>query len=145
MLPNLSPRDLLDPLTHDLLSGHIQFPCRRRFYIVMLILSMGVDMEELIIIPFQEVVDRGTDAVANGAASDNERMLRAAQALVKEGERALKRLKPLWNGQVEKYGDSFRDTILEQGIDGRVESRLTRASFLSISCPQCLLTPLFVL
>ncbi|KKY36569.1 putative sh3 domain containing protein [Diaporthe ampelina] len=78
---------------------------------------MGVDAEELILNPFQEVVDRGKDAVANaeGAADDDAElsrlMAKAGVAVVKEGERALKRLQPLWDGQVEKYGDAFKESL----------------------------------
>ncbi|KAJ9155683.1 SH3 domain-containing protein [Pleurostoma richardsiae] len=76
---------------------------------------MGIDAEELIIRPFQEVVERGKEAVANAEAVAEEdeilssRMVKAANAIVREGERALKRLKPLWDGQVEKFGDAFKD------------------------------------
>lgn len=90
---------------------------------------MGVDADELIIRPFKEVVERGNEAVANsgeagddldGAAesADNSagsRLAKASRALVKEGERALKRLQPIWDDQVEKYGDAFKDAMLQQG------------------------------
>ncbi|SPQ25340.1 c072eb4d-7147-47d1-99f8-fcc1fd18cc88 [Thermothielavioides terrestris] len=82
---------------------------------------MAVDIEELIIAPFREVVDRGKEAVANAEAARGEsgdgdgngndtaqRMAKAGKAVVREGERALKRLQPLWNDQVEKYGDTFK-------------------------------------
>jgi len=35
-------------------------------------------------------------------------MAKAGKAVVREGERALKRLQPLWDDQVEKYGDRFK-------------------------------------
>lgn len=82
---------------------------------------MGLDAEELIIRPFQEVVDWGNNAVASAAGSADSdvelraRMTKAAQALVKEGKRALARLKPLWESQVEKYGSLFFDAILQNG------------------------------
>lgn len=83
---------------------------------------MAVDVEELIIRPFREAVLLGKDAVAKAeeAADEDEhlssRMLKASQAIIKEGERALKRLQPLWDGQVEKYGDAFKDTLAQNGI-----------------------------
>ncbi|CAK7207101.1 hypothetical protein SEUCBS139899_009909 [Sporothrix eucalyptigena] len=83
---------------------------------------MGVDAEELIVRPFREVVERGNEAVANAEAEtdgdvDAETladMIKAGRAVVREGERALKRLQPVWDGQVEKYGDAFKDAMLQQ-------------------------------
>lgn len=78
---------------------------------------MGVDAEELILNPFHEVVDRGKEAVANaeGAADEDAEVSRlmgkAGVAVVKEGERALKRLQPLWDSQVDKYGDAFKESL----------------------------------
>ncbi|KAL2129727.1 hypothetical protein VTI74DRAFT_7390 [Chaetomium olivicolor] len=78
---------------------------------------MAVDIEELIIAPFREVVERGNEAVANaeaGAGDGDEaaqRMAKAGRAVVREGERALKRLRPLWDDHVEKYGDAFKAAI----------------------------------
>ncbi|KAJ0115862.1 hypothetical protein J7T55_004031 [Diaporthe amygdali] len=78
---------------------------------------MGVDAEELILNPFQEVVDRGKEAVSNAESAAGEDaelsrlMAKAGVAVVREGERALKRLQPLWDGQVEKYGDAFKDSL----------------------------------
>ncbi|KAH8896602.1 hypothetical protein GQ53DRAFT_743241 [Thozetella sp. PMI_491] len=78
---------------------------------------MAVDIEELVIAPFREVVERGKEALANAEAAvdDNEdaakAMEKAAKAVVREGERALKRLQPLWDSQVEKYGDTFKTTM----------------------------------
>jgi hypothetical protein len=85
---------------------------------------MGVDAEDLIIRPFREVVERGTDAVANAEAVGNddttlsERMSKAARAIVREGERALKKLQPIWNAQVEIYGSAFKDAMMAQGRCG---------------------------
>ena len=76
---------------------------------------MAVDIEDLIIAPFREVVKRGNEALANAQADADEdaapAMEKAAKALVREGDRALKRLQPLWDSQVEKHGDIFRDTM----------------------------------
>ena len=84
---------------------------------------MAVEIEELILAPFREVVDRGKDAVTNAEAAveddtDDEtakRMAKAGKAIVREGERALKRLQPLWDGQVEKYGDMFKTAMSKNG------------------------------
>ncbi|KAK4663496.1 hypothetical protein QC763_0099140 [Podospora pseudopauciseta] len=81
---------------------------------------MTVDAEELLIRPFRDVVAVGTVAVTNAAslgphrADDADRMSRAAQALVREGERALKKLQPVWDDQVQKLGDIFKRMITQQ-------------------------------
>lgn len=83
---------------------------------------MGVDAEILILGPFREVVERGKEAVANAQAVDDadsetaKCMLKAAQAVAKEGERALKRLQPLWAGQFDKYGDTFTNALSQNGM-----------------------------
>ncbi|GJC97666.1 SH3 domain containing protein [Colletotrichum higginsianum] len=80
---------------------------------------MAVDVEELIITPFREVVERGKEAVANAEEAQNDdpeqakQMMKSAMAITKEGERALKRLQPLWDSQVEKHGDTFKDIIAD--------------------------------
>ncbi|KAI5862519.1 hypothetical protein GGS23DRAFT_605472 [Durotheca rogersii] len=97
---------------------------------------MAIDVEELVIQPFHEVVERGKDAVANAEAAaddadendpkassgrDAREMLKAARALVREGERALQRLLPLWKAQVDKYGDAFTEAMRqnEQIVDSQ--------------------------
>ncbi|KAI2617722.1 hypothetical protein GGS26DRAFT_576135 [Hypomontagnella submonticulosa] len=88
---------------------------------------MAIDVEELVIQPFREVVEHGREAVANaeataGAGPDENDvestsqqnatdMLKAARSLVKEGERALQRLLPLWKERVDKYGDAFTEAM----------------------------------
>src|SRR5690349_23978946 len=82
---------------------------------------MAVDIEELIIAPFREVVKYGKEAVANAeAVADNggdisQRMAKAGKAVLREGERALKRLQPLWDDQVEKHGDAFKASMNKNG------------------------------
>ncbi|EFX05603.1 hypothetical protein CMQ_3672 [Grosmannia clavigera kw1407] len=85
---------------------------------------MGVDADELIFRPFREVAERGNEAVANigeagddlngDAAGANSLLAKAGRALVKEGERAMKRLQPVWDGQAEKYGNAFKEAMLQQ-------------------------------
>ncbi|KAK4222002.1 hypothetical protein QBC38DRAFT_490875 [Podospora fimiseda] len=82
---------------------------------------MGVDPEELLLRPFRDVVTLGTTALANATAvSHDDRhavaadMAKAAQSLVREGERALKRLQAVWNDHVNKYGDAFKDIMVQQ-------------------------------
>lgn len=83
---------------------------------------MGVDEDDLLIRPFGDVVAVGTTAATNAAAlgpdraSDADRMSRAAQALVREGERALTKIRPVWEDRVGKYGDKFKGIMAQQGI-----------------------------
>ncbi|GJC84744.1 hypothetical protein ColLi_07582 [Colletotrichum liriopes] len=80
---------------------------------------MAVDIEELIILPFREVVERGKEATTNAEEAQNEdpeqakQMMKFATMITKEGERALKRLQPLWDNQVEKHGDMFKEIIAD--------------------------------
>lgn len=82
---------------------------------------MAVDVEELILAPFREVVERGEESARNAHdAQDDDpetsrEMAKSASMIAKEGQRALKRLQPLWNNQFEKHGDVFKDTIAENG------------------------------
>ncbi|KAK4233534.1 hypothetical protein C8A03DRAFT_19410 [Achaetomium macrosporum] len=78
---------------------------------------MAVDAEDLLIQPFRDVVAAGAAAVANagrGPADHVDRMSRAAQALVREGERALTKVQLVWNDHVARHGDTFRETMVQQ-------------------------------
>ncbi|KAI1872159.1 uncharacterized protein JN550_003878 [Neoarthrinium moseri] len=85
---------------------------------------MAVDAEDLIVQPFKELVERGKEAVRNAQdAQDDEadlgivnQMLKSASSVVKEGERALQRLQPLWTSQVEKHGQAFLDAINDSEV-----------------------------
>ncbi len=85
---------------------------------------MAVDAGELVISPFKEVVERGKDAVAAAAAAEttgqcepglSNRMAIAGRAVVREGQRALQRVQPIWDARVEKHGDIFKDAFMKQG------------------------------
>ncbi|KAK4199944.1 hypothetical protein QBC40DRAFT_175104 [Triangularia verruculosa] len=81
---------------------------------------MTADAEDLLIRPFRDVVAVATTAAANAAslgphrADDADRMSRAAQALAREAERAIKKLQPVWDDQVQKLGDLFKRMITQQ-------------------------------
>lgn len=93
---------------------------------------MAIDVEDLVIQPFREVVERGKEAVANAEAAarssgvdDNgvnastgqnvTGMLKTARSLVREGDRALQRLLPLWKERVEKHGEAFTENMRQNG------------------------------
>lgn len=71
------------------------------------------DVENLVIKPFQELVNVGNTAVEN--AGDFLPMLKAAQNLTKEGERALKRLQPICKKNFDEYGRAFVNEVRENG------------------------------
>lgn len=84
---------------------------------------MALDIDILLLGPFRDVIARAEEAVANATKQVDhdhdpelcELMLKSSQALLREGERALKRIQPLWNGQVEKYGGAFADGWSQNG------------------------------
>lgn len=83
-----------------------------------------LEVEDSITQPFQDLIERGKEAVTNAEAarlinSDlSEVMLKAARAAIREGERALQRVQPLVLGHLERYGDAFRDAIRDHGESG---------------------------
>ncbi|KAK7420857.1 hypothetical protein QQZ08_010186 [Neonectria magnoliae] len=81
------------------------------------------DVNDLVVTPFRDIVDKGRTAVAN--AEDAQPMLKAAQALVKEGERALKRIEPLCRKHLDEYGSNFLDALKENDDIGNFRSELT--------------------
>ena len=68
---------------------------------------------DLVVTPFRDIVEKGQQAVNN--AGDNDEMRKAAQTLVKEGERALKRIEPVCAKNFEEYGMNFLDTLKANG------------------------------
>lgn len=71
-------------------------------------------VDDLVLTPFKEIVDKAATAVEN-AGDENADMLKASQTLLKEGQRALKRIEPLCKKQFEEYGTNFTDTLKENG------------------------------
>ena len=72
-----------------------------------------------------EAVANAEAALAEDEASElAERMLKAARGLVKEGDRALQRIQPLWTAQADKYGDAFREAMRDHGRINRLVRRL---------------------
>ncbi|KAK6448439.1 hypothetical protein FP744_10004689 [Trichoderma asperellum] len=63
------------------------------------------DIADLVLTPFRDIVEKGRTAVQN--AGDTQPMLKASQALLKEGERALKRIEPLCKKHFDDYGPNF--------------------------------------
>lgn len=86
---------------------------------------MAANAEDLFIRPLRDVVAAGKAAITNaatraphqspGSADHVDPMSRAAQALVREGERALNKVQLVWRDQVSRYGDGFREIMVQQG------------------------------
>ena len=72
------------------------------------------DVADLILTPFKDIVDKGKAAVEN-AAGGEQPMLKASQNLVKEGERALKRIEPVCQKHFDECGSNFIDALKENG------------------------------
>lgn len=86
---------------------------------------MADEVEHLVIAPFREIVEKANVAVENAKAAGEDvsaPMLKAAQSLAKEGDRALKKIEPLCNKAHEEYGCSFVDAIKEHGRRSAVTS-----------------------
>ncbi|KAK6828203.1 hypothetical protein PG987_011544 [Apiospora arundinis] len=88
---------------------------------------MSADAECFVIHPFQELVKIAKEAAANAEAGKSDdpersqRMLKSARGLLKEGERALQKITPIWNAQIDRHGDAFKRSIRDNDVD--VENR----------------------
>lgn len=82
--------------------------------------AMADEIERLVLSPFREIVEKANLAVDNADAAEDDEpsaapMRKAAQALAKEGERALKKIEPLCNKNYDEYASSFVDAMKEHG------------------------------
>ncbi|EHK22229.1 uncharacterized protein TRIVIDRAFT_149603 [Trichoderma virens Gv29-8] len=69
---------------------------------------------DLILTPFRDIVDKGRTAVQN--AGDTQPMLKASQALLKEGERALKKIEPLCKKHFDDFGPAFIEAVKDNDM-----------------------------
>lgn len=79
---------------------------------------MDDDVENLVLAPFQEIVEKGKTALANATdagLTKSDDMSKAAQGLVRGGDRALKKLEPLCKKQWEEYSTNFVVALKENG------------------------------
>lgn len=77
---------------------------------------MDTEVQDLVLSSFQDVIIKGRTALDNATAASALPMQKAAQGLVSNGERALKKIEPLCRRQVEDYGGSFVDALKENGM-----------------------------
>jgi hypothetical protein len=79
---------------------------------------MADEVERLVLAPFREIVQKGKTAIENVESAGDEApagMLKAAQNLVKEGEKALKKIEPVSTATYEEYGSNFIDAVKANG------------------------------
>lgn len=76
---------------------------------------MDDDVQHLVLAPFHDVVAKGRIAVGNAKAAGSQSMLKAAQGLLSNGERALKKIEPVCKRQLEECGVNFVDALKENG------------------------------
>lgn len=75
---------------------------------------MDETIEDLVLAPFRDIVAQATAALHN--ADDEGRTMRtAAEALLREGERALRRIEPLCRRKGEECGVAFVDGLKDDG------------------------------
>jgi CRISPR/Cas system CSM-associated protein Csm2 small subunit len=83
--------------------------------------TMAEEVERLLLTPFREILEKASIALENAQDADEHvaaTMLRAAQSLAREGERAVKRIEPLCKQNFDEYGSAFVDKIKEDGESG---------------------------
>lgn len=76
---------------------------------------MDESIRDLIVAPFRDLVAQGRIAGANADNANKDDMRTMAQSLVKEGERALKRLEPLCQKKCEEFGAVFVNAVKDDG------------------------------
>ena len=77
--------------------------------------NMEEAIQDLVLAPFQEIVEKGKTAIDNAKEEENQEMLKSAQALVKEGQRALKKIEPLCKKHFDDFASNFVDALKEDG------------------------------
>lgn len=77
---------------------------------------MNKVVDDLVLAPFRDIVAHGEAAINSAEDSGNVEMLRAAQNLVKEGARALKKIEPVCRKGYDQYGSNFVDELMDNGI-----------------------------
>ncbi|KAI5866771.1 hypothetical protein GGS23DRAFT_593507 [Durotheca rogersii] len=88
---------------------------------------MADEVERLATAPFREIIEKGRTAIENAPHADEETsplMVKVAQSLVREGERALKRIEPLCTKNYEDYGVNFVDAMKENDEIAQYRSEL---------------------
>lgn len=79
---------------------------------------MEEDVHILVLVPFRDIVEKANLAIQNADDADlpHAEMRKAAQTLVKEGERALKKIQPICKKHLDEYGQNFVNALKENGM-----------------------------
>ncbi|RWA14703.1 hypothetical protein EKO27_g480 [Xylaria grammica] len=88
---------------------------------------MAEEVERLVLAQFREIVEKGKTAIENVESAGDQApvpMLKAAQNLVKEGEKALKKIEPVSTANYEEYGSNFINAIKENDEIAQFRSEL---------------------
>ncbi|KAJ2986704.1 hypothetical protein NUW58_g4899 [Xylaria curta] len=88
---------------------------------------MAEEVERLVLAPFREIVEKGKTTIENVESAGDQApapMLKAAQNLVKEGEKALKKIEPVSTANHEEYGSNFVNAIKENDEIAQCRSEL---------------------
>lgn len=73
-------------------------------------------LADLVLAPFREIISQGNIAIDNAVRDRNDGMIKAAQGLVREGGKALKKIEPLCLKYYNEYGSAFVDALKDDGM-----------------------------
>ena len=76
---------------------------------------MDEEIDFYLLSSFNETVEKAQAAIDTAQDADNTDMLKAAQGLLKEGERARKAIDTIARRQLALYGQNFIDAIKDHG------------------------------
>ena len=79
------------------------------------IVTMGLVADALFLQPFGDVVKLANTALVNSEAEQDSHMRATSRALLREAERAQRKVEAVWDTEVEKHGDAFRAMMVQQG------------------------------
>jgi hypothetical protein len=79
--------------------------------------SMDRAVDDVVLAPFRDIVSHGQAAINNAENIGDDEMLKSAQVVLKEGERAIKRIEPVCRKVYEDYGANFVDALMDNGKD----------------------------
>ncbi|CAN8102200.1 unnamed protein product [Discula destructiva] len=87
---------------------------------------MDEAVEDLVLAPFRDIVAQGTAALSNAetGGKNDEGMRAAAHGLLREGERALRRIEPLCRRKCEDFGATFVDALKDDAEISRLVEQL---------------------
>ncbi|KAK0636925.1 hypothetical protein B0T17DRAFT_596321 [Bombardia bombarda] len=75
--------------------------------------GMDNEVHDLVLGPFRDVVEKGRKALDNAREANAQPMQKAAQSLVSNGERALKKIEPVCKRQLDEFGANFVNALKE--------------------------------